>query len=107
VLTQASDLEITTASPGGAVFRNDDSFVAPCPLCPLVKINGTQNGWYTVSISSFSGAAIQANFTLGYGQYNVNNPNCAAPTVPVLSPAAAASKPSGSSPRPTGGPGGQ
>lgn len=107
VLTQASDLEIVAASPSGAVFRNDDGGVAPCPLCPLVKINGTQNGWYSVSISSFTGAAIQGNFTLGYGQYNNNNPNCSTPTAPVLSSAAAASKPSDNSPRPVGGPGGQ
>jgi hypothetical protein len=104
-LTQTSDLEITAVSPGGVVFRNDDGFVAPCALCPLVKINGTQNGWYTVSVSHFAGSPVQENFTLGFGRYNVNNPNCAAPTIPVAAPAAAASKAGGSSPRASGGPG--
>jgi hypothetical protein len=104
-LTQNADLEITAVSPGGVVFRNDDSGLLPCPLCPLVKINGTQNGWYTVSVSHFAGSPVQENFTLSFGQYNVNNPNCSLPTIPVAAPAAAASKAGGSSPRASGGPG--
>src|SRR4029453_11345415 len=81
-------------APNGLVFRNDDR--APGDLRPLVKIASTpNNGWYTVSIGRFNGAANTGNFTLAYGRYNAGNPNCALPTPPLAPETAAPSKPSG------------
>lgn len=87
VTAQGVDLEIVAVAPNGAVFRNDDR---PGSLLPLVKINGAQNGWYTVSINHFAGAISQSNFNLAFGRYNLNNPNCASPTAPQRVPAVAA-----------------
>ena len=84
VTTEGVDLETVVRAPNGQVFRNDDGFVAPCALCPVVKIANTpNNGWYTVSLSQFAGAAASANFTLAYSLYNLGNPNCGLPTAPV------------------------
>ncbi len=86
VTAQGTDLEMVVRAPNGQVFRNDDSFAAPCALCPLVKIaNSPNNGWYTVSLSQFAGAAASANFTMLFNTYPVGNINCAAPTAPVNS----------------------
>jgi hypothetical protein len=83
VTAEFADLEMVVRAPNGQVFRNDDSFLAACTRCPIVKINNTpNNGWYAVSISSFTGAAVEGNFTFRYGRYNLNNPNCAGPTPP-------------------------
>ena len=82
VISEGTDLEMVVTAPNGQVFRNDDSF-GPCFLCPLVKIaSAPNNGWYTVRLAHFNGAAVNANFTLLYGRYSAGNPNCAAPTVP-------------------------
>ena len=86
VTSEGADLETVVRAPNGQVFRNDDGFVAPCPLCPVVKIANTpNNGWYTVSISHFNGAAVSTNFNLQYSLYNLGNPNCNLATVPVNS----------------------
>lgn len=78
----ADDLEITAIAPNGSVFRDDDSGAG---LAPLVRINGTpNNGWYTVQVNQFAGSAVDKNFTLFYGRYNVNNPNCLPGTTPVI-----------------------
>ena len=84
VTAEGSDLGMQVAAPSAFVaFRNDDGFVAPCPLCPVVKIFSTPNaGWYTVSINFFTGAANTTNFILRYAHYPVGNPNCFAPTTP-------------------------
>ena len=84
VTAEGADLETVVRAPNGQVFRNDDGFVGLCPLCPVVKIANTpNNGWYTVSLSQFAGAAASANFTLAYSLYNLGNPNCGLPTAPV------------------------
>jgi hypothetical protein len=104
VTRQGTDLETLVVHPNGTVSRNDDGGVTACPLCPLVKIQPTVRGWYTVSIGSFSGAAVVADFTLRYGRYNNGNPNCASPTTPLVAERAA--KPSAAaSPAPKNGPG--
>jgi hypothetical protein len=89
VTAQGVDLEIVAVAPNGTVFRDDDR---PGSLLPLVKINGAQNGWYTVSVSQFAGAISQSNFIFEFGRYNLNNPNCATPTAPALASATAGSK---------------
>ena len=84
VTTEGVDLETVVRAPNGQVFRNDDGFIGGCGLCPVVKIANTpNNGWYTVSIGQFAGAAASANFTLAYSLYNLGNPNCAGATAPV------------------------
>ena len=83
VTTEPTDLEMVVRAPNGQVFRSDDGGVAPCPLCPVVKIGNTpNNGWYTVSIGHFAGNPVSANFTMLYSTYPVGNPNCALPTAP-------------------------
>ena len=80
VTASGEDVEIVAVAPSGAVFRNDDR---PGSLLPLVKINGAENGWYTVSVSQFAGRISQSNFTFAFGRYTLNNANCATPTVPA------------------------
>ena len=83
VTAEGQDLKTVVSAPNGQVFRNDDGGEA-CFLCPVVKIAHTpNNGWYTVSINQWTGAAVNANFTMLYSTYNVGNPNCANPTNPI------------------------
>lgn len=96
VTSEFADLETVVVAPNGLVFRNDDRAGA-ADRRPLVKIASTpNNGWYTVSIGQFNGAAATGNFTVAYGRFNLGNPNCASPT-PALAPetAAAPSKSTG------------
>ena len=84
VTAQGADLEAVLIAPNGNVYRNDDSGLAPCPLCPLIKVNptpGPSRGWYTLQIAHFSGTPVDANFALLYGLYPAGNPNCAGPTL--------------------------
>jgi len=85
VTSQEVDLEMRVVAPDGSkTWVNDDSTLAPCPLCPLVTVNPTrQNGWYTVHVGEFGGSSVQANFTLAYGRYNRNNPNCTTHVAPA------------------------
>ena len=90
VSSQGADLEMIVIAPDGTVYRNDDSGDSSCPLCPTVKINPTpNNGWYTVHLAHFVGAAVDANFTLLYGRYTLNNSNCSGSTSPSLATQAA------------------
>jgi hypothetical protein len=83
VTAEDVDLLIVVVAPNGTIFRNDDSGLANCPNCPLVKIGNTPNvGWYTVQVMQFAGAGTFGNFTMLYGVYPLNNPNCDAPTTP-------------------------
>ena len=87
VTSEGADLETVVRAPNGQVFRNDDGFVSPCGLCPVVKIANTpNNGWYTVSIGHFNGVAVSTNFNLQYSLYNLGNPNCSGATAPATSP---------------------
>jgi hypothetical protein len=86
VTAQTQDLELVVVAPNGTVFRNDDGGVAPCPNCPLVQVGNTPSqGWYTVQVAQFAGGAGFSNFTLLYGVYPLDNPNCATPTTPQAS----------------------
>ena len=84
VTAEGSDLGMQVATPTVfTAFRNDDGFVGSCGLCPVVKIANTpDDGWYTVSINFFTGAASTTNFTLRYAHYPLGNPNCSTPTNP-------------------------
>lgn len=82
VASQGTDLELTVVAPNGSVFRNDDRNGA-FDRRPLVKIGSApNNGWYTVHLARFNGAAVNANFVLLYGRYSSGNPNCSSPTAP-------------------------
>jgi hypothetical protein len=85
VTSQEADLEMRVVAPdGGHTWLNDDSTLAPCPLCPLIAFNTRQRqGWFTVHIGEFGGASVQAHFTLAYGRYNRNNPNCTTHIAPA------------------------
>jgi hypothetical protein len=84
VFSQFADLQTAVVAPNGTTYRDDDGGGA---LRPLVKINPTpNNGWYTVSIGRFAGAASTGNFSLAYSRHNAGNPNCANPTVPRAAP---------------------
>jgi len=90
VLAQATDLEATVVAPNGTVFRDDDGGGANRPL---VKINNTpNNGWYTVSINHWAGAAVSANFTLSLERVPVNSASCLPGTPPSASLQATAPK---------------
>jgi hypothetical protein len=79
------NLEMVVVSPSGQVFRDDDGGAGNLSL---VKIAPTEQGFYTVQVSTANGGAAAVNFRLRYGRYAVaGNPNCAAPTPPVLSAA--------------------
>ena len=80
VVSQDADLEMVVVAPNGSVFRDDDGGIG---TRPLVRIASTpNNGWYTVHLASFSGAAVNANFTLLYGRYTGGNSNCSGATRP-------------------------
>jgi hypothetical protein len=81
----APDMELVIIAPDGSVFRNDDRNGA-LDRRPLVKIaSAPQNGWYTVHIGQFAGAATETNVVLLYGRYSNGNPNCNVPTLPLFS----------------------
>jgi len=102
VVSQNVDTEIVAVRPDGFIYRNDDGGGSNRPL---VKINGTVRGWHTVQVSHFAGSAVESDFVLLYGRYNLNNPNCSSPTPPQNPTAAAAVNKSGTTgPRVTGGP---
>jgi len=81
VTSTAFDSELTVIAPNGTVYRNDDGGGS---LRPLVKIpSAPSQGWYTVQVAHFAGAAINSNFTLLYGRYSAGNVNCANGTPPL------------------------
>ncbi len=82
------DSELTVIAPDGTVFRDDDGGGLQRPL---VKIAGAPSqGWYTVQVAHYNGAAMNSNFTLMYGRYSAGNVNCSGGTVPTLSAFSAA-----------------
>ena len=71
-------------APNGTVYRDDDSGGSNRPL---VRINGTpNNGWYTVSINNWNGAAVSQNFTVTLQRLGLNGAGC----LPATGPTAAA-----------------
>jgi hypothetical protein len=79
-----SDLELVVVAPNGIVYRNDNKGSGACPTCPLVRIRPTPNeGWYTVSVGTSNGQAVDENFRILFGRYPSGNPNCGATTPPL------------------------
>jgi hypothetical protein len=77
VISQGADLEMVVRAPNGSIFANDNKAAVTCPLCPRVVVNNTPNqGWYSTTVQSQSGAAVETNFVLLYGRYPLGNPNC-------------------------------
>jgi hypothetical protein len=76
VILQVSDLEMVVVGPDGTVWRNDNGNVSACPTCPVVKFVPLKTGWYTVQVSPANGSAVEQDFRISYGRYNVGNPNC-------------------------------
>lgn len=111
VSAQTADLEMVVVAPNGTVYRNDDRSATNAR--PLVKIaSAPRDGWYTVHIAQFNGAAVNADFILLYGRYPGGNPNCSGGTQPfALTPFSTQEeelKPdSGATPPPPGFPGAQ
>ncbi|MEJ8572093.1 hypothetical protein [Microbaculum marinum] len=100
VTSQEADLEMRVVSPDGTnTWANDDSTLAPCPLCPLSAIKTRKtDGWYTVHVGEWGGESVQANFTLAYGRYKRQaNPNCTSFVPPAD---AGAVRKGGASPKP-------
>lgn len=85
VTQQTADLEIVVVAPNGVVYRNDDSN----GLRPLVKINPTATGFYTVQIAQWAGSVTESTFQLAFGVYTLNNANCAGATQPEFRRASA------------------
>lgn len=75
---QPTQLEMVVVGPGPLTrYRSIAGY-------PLVKIDpAPASGFYTVMVSSATGAAINTDFHLVYGQYNAGNVNCSGPTSPV------------------------
>jgi len=95
VTSQEADLEMRIVSPDGSeTWLNDDSTLAPCPLCPLIAFKTQlRDGWYTVHIGEFGGVPVQANFTLAYGRYRRQvNANCTTHVPASVAPARASGK---------------
>jgi hypothetical protein len=83
-----TDTELVAIAPGTQrAWRNDNSGIAACTTCPLLKIrtNVNEEGWFLVQVNSNTGAPINGGFSLAYARYAATNPNCAAPT-PQLPP---------------------
>lgn len=81
VSTTEFDSKLTVIAPNGLVYRDDDSGDS---LRPLVRIaSAPVTGWYTVQVAHWTGAPVDASFSLKYARYNNGNPNCATPTSPL------------------------
>ena len=63
------DLEMVVVSPAGRVFRSDN---AVGNRLPLVRIAPTEQGFYTVQVSTANGGAAAVNFKLLYGRFPVD-----------------------------------
>jgi len=82
VTAQTHDLEMVLISPTGRIWRNDDRSLTN--LRPLIKAITDINGWYTLQVSHFAGADVVADFTVRYGRYDSDNPNCSSATIPLI-----------------------
>ena len=79
----ASNLEMTVIGPNPLQrYRNVGG--GSCAGCPLVKISpAPSSGFYTVVIGSNTGAVVNTDFHLLFGQYQPGNVNCSGPTPPL------------------------
>lgn len=78
-----ADLETVVRAPNGNIYRSDDGSGGGVFANPLVKIASAPNkGWYSVSINSWNGSPVYADFVLTYGRYTARNINCSGGTTP-------------------------
>ncbi len=79
VTVMEDDLAMTLVAPSiFGVWQDDDSGGLNKPR---IEVNGLPSaGWYTLTVSIWDGFPIDADFTLKYGRYNLDNPNCSSPT---------------------------
>lgn len=85
----SANTELVAVAPGTQrAWRNDNSGLAACTTCPLLKIRtgANEGGWFLVQVNQNTGAAVNANFTLLYSRYAASNPNCSTPTPPLPAP---------------------
>ncbi len=72
------DVKMVLVAPDGKVYRDDDR--APGLHLPLIEVAQTPiTGWYTLQVYRFNGRLANGDhrlFTLLYGLYNAENPNC-------------------------------
>ncbi len=102
VTSQGQDLEATLISPSGTIWQDDDSGGLNRPL---IKAVTNVRGWYPLTLSHWSGASVNADFTMTVQRAATTSSLCAPATTPRAAVAAAAASKSGSNgPKPVGGP---
>jgi hypothetical protein len=90
VTAQGTDLEATLVAPDGRTWQDDDSGGS---LRPFIKAITTTRGWHILRLSSFSGAAVNADFTVLVSRLPSTSTLCAPATGVAVPFALAAPKP--------------
>lgn len=102
VISQDQDLKATLISPSGTVWQDDDGGGLNRPL---IKAITNVRGWYPLTLSHWSGASVNSDFTMTVQRAAVSSSLCAQATTPRAAvAAAAASKSSSNGPQRAGGP---
>lgn len=102
VVSQGQDLEATLISPTGRIWQDDDSGGSNRPLIRAIT---DVRGWYPLTMSHWSGASVNSDFTMTVQRAASNSSLCSPATTPRAAvAAAAASKSSSNGPKPVGGP---
>lgn len=68
VVGEPPNLEATLVSPSGRTWQQSGP--------ALIKARTITGGWYTLQISSSTGAATTGNFTMRIGRLAANSPSC-------------------------------
>lgn len=85
-----TDATMVLACPGGRVWQDDDSGGG---FKPLIKAETERAGWCTLQVCGWVATPDTfSDFLLRYGRYQLGNPNCANPTVPLAGMIADSSK---------------
>ena len=101
VTSQGQDLEATLISPSGTIWQDDDSGGLNRPL---IKAVTNVRGWYPLTLSHWSGASVNADFTMTVQRAAATSSLCAPATTPRAAVAAVAAKSGSNGPKPAGGP---
>lgn len=86
VTSQGTDTEATLVAPDGSIWQNDDGNGG---LRPLIKAITNLRGWYPLTIHSWNGSNVNADFTFTVQRLPTTDALCAAPTGPVVGMTAA------------------